>query len=240
MGIKTCLQTVESTAEEDRAGAHSRQGEVEGLALTQSCEEGAAEKKPDRFRVEAQDVMVTRKNMGNAVRLVLQEKNMHHLNPWHILPQTGCKILEIFSTQVENHKHFDLALKAAWHSCPLWPKLLWLLNQLPLDEALSHSHVPSRHADPTLVANWSVQAVGCRLHRLPAGARCCEPQSQTYLPLKILARGVAPGVFNKWHRSSGFELRLCDGKPGFKNGVKLLSGWTGFQRPVVAESLLSA
>lgn len=63
MGIKTCLQTVESTAEGDWAGAHGRQGEVEGLPLTQLCEGVVAEEKPDssdKFRVEAQDVMGTR------------------------------------------------------------------------------------------------------------------------------------------------------------------------------------
>lgn len=54
MGVKTSLQTGESTAEEDRAGAHGRQGEVEGLAL--SHVRRSAEKKPDssdKFRVEA-------------------------------------------------------------------------------------------------------------------------------------------------------------------------------------------
>lgn len=60
--------------------------------------------------------------------------------------------------------------------------------------------------------------MGCRLNWLPAGARCCELQSQIRLPLKTLARSVAPGVFNKWH-CSGFKL--CDGKMG----VKLLGGW---------------
>lgn len=43
MGIKTCLQTVESTAEGDWAGAHGRQGEVEGLPL--SCVRGWLQKK---------------------------------------------------------------------------------------------------------------------------------------------------------------------------------------------------
>lgn len=63
MRVKTRLQIVESTAEEDRAGPHGRQGEVEGLALTQPCVEEVAEERPDssdKFRVEAQDVMVTR------------------------------------------------------------------------------------------------------------------------------------------------------------------------------------
>lgn len=135
----------------------------------------------------------------------LMGKNMHHLNSWHILPQTGCKNLEIFNTQLENPKQSDLTLKAAPLPCPLWPKLLWLLNQLPLDEALSHLHAPSSHTDPTLVASWSVQAVACRLHKLPVGAGYSEPQSQICLPLKTLARSVAPGVFNKWYCSSGFS-----------------------------------
>jgi len=48
---------------EDRAGAHCTRGDVEGSELAHQGEKGVAEIKPDsseKYRAEAQDVMVTR------------------------------------------------------------------------------------------------------------------------------------------------------------------------------------
>ena len=114
-------------------------------------------------------------------------KNIHRLKHCHITvcPRQAVKSILILGDFQQStgkcSKQSDLTLKLVWLSCPLWPKLLWLLNQLPLDEGLCHQYVPPRHTDPGLVASWSVQAKACKPHRLSGGARCGEPRFQMWL-----------------------------------------------------------
>lgn len=121
--------------------------------------------------------------MGNAAWPVLRERTFITLSTGTVCSRKAVKSILILGDFRQSAgkclKQSDLTLKFVGLSCPLWPKLLWLLNQLPLDEGLSHQHVPSRHGDPKLVASWSVQA--CRLHRLPESAWCGEPHSQIWL-----------------------------------------------------------
>lgn len=134
------------------------------------------------------------------------------LKHWDNLPREAVKstlVLKDFQWSSGDHpERSDLPLKLAWLSGPLWPKLLWLMNQ----SATSWMSQP-----PACWPQAGCQLIstnkGCGLHKLPEGV-VSHVLGYSCLSLERLpghARSTEPCVLMKWHWPSGQKLPLYEG-----------------------------